>query len=259
MPSRTENADRPLIATTHTTGEPMKLTHTSATFLAGLTLVSALALTACNGNDGSTDAAPAGSSSSASTGGNGGSGSGDTDQGSGGSSKGSGTGDSKAGGNGGGEGTLAGTGSNEKSVGICRSDELEISAADNTTDKEEGVVTVQFKNGGGRDCTISGFAGVDLKTASGDTMSLKRSDDKPVPDVLKDGESAAFNITFPVNNTGGSGVRVSKILVTPPNETKTVTIAWPAGSLPAENPDSQSTNRPIEISPLGKVSDSPAG
>ncbi|WP_405687034.1 hypothetical protein [Streptomyces sp. NBC_00057] len=45
----------------------------------------------------------------------------------------------------------------------------------------------------------------------------------------------------------------------PPNETKTVTIAWPAGSLPAENPDSQSTNRPIRISPLGKVSDSPAG
>ncbi|MCX5342895.1 DUF4232 domain-containing protein [Streptomyces atratus] len=240
----------------------MKLTHTSATFLAGLTLVSALALTACNGDDGSMDAAPAGSSSSASTGGNGGSGSGDPDQGS--SSKGSSTGNSsdgnsKASGNGGDEGTLAGTGSNKQSVGICRSDELEVSAADNTTDKEEGVVTVQFKNGGGRDCTISGFAGVDLKTASGDTMSVERNGDKPRPDVLKDGESAAFNITFPVNNTGGSGVRVSKILVTPPNETKTVTIAWPAGSLPAENPDSQSTNRPIRISPLGKVSDSPAG
>ncbi|MFF3129967.1 DUF4232 domain-containing protein [Streptomyces sp. NPDC057908] len=238
----------------------MKLSHTSATFLAGLTLVSALALTACNGNDGSTDAVPAGSSSSASTGGNGGSGSGESDQGSSGSSKGSGTGNSSSGGNSkesGNGGTAAGTGSNKQSVGICRSDELEISAADNTTDKEEGVVTVQFKNGGGRDCTISGFAGVDLKTASGDTMSAERNDDKPRPDVLKDGESAAFNITFPVNNTGGSGVRVSKILVTPPNETKTVTIAWPAGSLPADNPDSQS--RPIRISPLGKVSDSPAG
>ncbi|MFD9600973.1 DUF4232 domain-containing protein [Streptomyces sp. NPDC059970] len=238
----------------------MKLSHTSATFLAGLTLVSALALTACNGNDGSTDAVPAGSSSSASTGGNGGSGSGESDQGSSGSSKGSGTGNSSSGGNSkesGNGGTAAGTGSNKQSVGICRSDELEISAADNTTDKEEGVVTVQFKNGGGRDCTISGFAGVDLKTASGDTMSAERNGDKPRPDVLKDGESAAFNITFPVNNTGGSGVRVSKILVTPPNETKTVTIAWPAGSLPADNPDSQS--RPIRISPLGKASDSPAG
>ncbi|MFE5092720.1 DUF4232 domain-containing protein [Streptomyces sp. NPDC056638] len=242
----------------------MKLTHASATFLTGLTLVSALALTACNGDDGSTDAAPAGSSSSASTGGNGGSGSGDPDQGSSGSSEGSGTGNSSSSGGGsskgsGNGGTVAGTGSNGQSVGICRSDELEISAADNTTGKEEGVVTVQFKNGGGRDCTISGFAGVDLKTASGDTMSVERNGDKPRPDVLKDGESAAFNITFPVNNTGGSGVRVSKILVTPPNETKTVTIAWPAGSLPADNPDSRSTNRPLRISPLGKVSDSPAG
>nr|WTB32144.1 DUF4232 domain-containing protein [Streptomyces sp. NBC_00830] len=132
-------------------------------------------------------------------------------------------------------------------------------ATGNTTGKEEGIVTVQFKNGGGRECTISGFAGVDLKTASGDTMSVERNGDKPVPDVLKDGESAAFNITFPVNNTGGSGVRVSQILVTPPNETKTVTIAWPAGSLPSENPDSQSLNQPIQIGPVGKVSDSPAG
>uniref|UniRef100_UPI002F91413F DUF4232 domain-containing protein n=1 Tax=Streptomyces atratus TaxID=1893 RepID=UPI002F91413F len=236
----------------------MKLTHIRATFLAGLTLVGALALTACNGDDG-TEAASAGSSSSASTGGDSGSGGGsdDSEKGSSGSSKGSGNGGAS------GEGTSAGTGSgsgsNGQSGGICRSDELEISAADNTTDKEEGVVTVQFKNGGGHDCVISGFAGVDLKTASGDTMSVDRNDDKPRRDVLKDGESAAFNITFPVNNSGGSGVRVSKILVTPPNETKTVTIAWPAGSLPADNPDSQSTDRPIRISPLGKVSDSPAG
>ncbi|MET9658059.1 DUF4232 domain-containing protein [Streptomyces sp. NPDC006510] len=234
----------------------MKLTHTSATLLAGLTLVSALTLTACSGDG--TAAAPAGSSSSTSTGGN--SGSGDSDKGSSGSSKGSGSGNSSDGnGRASDGGTLAGTGSNGQSGGICRSDELEISAVDNTIDKEEGVVTVQFKNGGGRDCTISGFAGVDLKTASGDTVSAERNDDKPLRDVLKDGESAAFNITFPVNNTGGSGVRVAKILVTPPNETKTVTIAWPAGSLPADNPDSQSASRPIRISPLGKVSDSPAG
>ncbi|MGW3736811.1 hypothetical protein [Streptomyces sp. NPDC005148] len=77
--------------------------------------------------------------------------------------------------------------------------------------------------------------------------------------MLKDCESAVFNTTFPVNDSGGSGVRVSQILVTPPNETKTVTIAWPAGSLPSENPDSQSLNQPIQIGPIGKVSDSPAG
>ncbi|MER6994335.1 DUF4232 domain-containing protein [Streptomyces sp. NPDC000410] len=244
----------------------MQLQHTRTTILAGLTLVSALTLTACNG-DVIKGAAPAGSSSSASTGASSSPGSGGADQGSTDSSNGSGNGNGKSnsGGNGGGEGTAAGTGSGsgsgsgsgEQSVGICRGDELEVTAVDNTTDKEVGVVTVQLKNGGGRDCTISGFAGVDLKTAAGDTLSVERDGDGTRSDVLKDGESAAFNITFAFNNTGGSGVRVSKILVTPPNETKTVTIDWPAGSLPAENPDAQS--RPIQISPVSKVSDSPAG
>lgn len=241
----------------------MKLTHATKTVLAGLTLVSALSLTACNGTD-TGNAAPAGSSSSAQTGSNGGSGGGGTDKASSGSSTGSttgsttsgnsadGSGKSNGGGNAGGEGTAAGTGTNTGgSIGICRSDELEVNAVDNTYDKKEGVVTVQFKNGGGRDCTINGFAGVDLKTAAGDILSVARNGDKPVRAVIKDGESAAFNITFPVNNSGGSGVRVAKILVTPPNETKTVTLDWPASSLPVANPDSPSL--PIQINPVGKV------
>ncbi|MEU7584504.1 DUF4232 domain-containing protein [Streptomyces sp. NPDC041068] len=235
----------------------MKLKHASKTLLAGLALLGTLSLTACNGDDGSTDAAPAGSSSGSQTGGSGGSGGGSSDSG---SSSGSGSGTSKSGGGNSGEGTLAGTGSNENGkVDICRSDELEVSSTDNTTDKEEGVVTVVFKNGGGRDCTIGGFAGVDLQTAAGDSLSAERTEDKPVTGVIKDGESAAFNILFPLNNSGGSGVRVTKILVTPPNETKTVTIDWPAGSLPPENPDSQALTGPVRISPVAPVSDSPAG
>ncbi|MFE0174393.1 DUF4232 domain-containing protein [Streptomyces sp. NPDC059002] len=240
----------------------MKIKHASKTLLAGLALLGSLSLTACNGDDG-TDTTGSGSDSvpSASAGQEGGSGTGgsggSSDKGTGGEGGGS---SDKGSGGGSGDGTAAGTGSNENGkVGICRSDELEVSAVDNTTDKEEGVVTVVFKNGGGRDCTVSGFAGVDLKTAAGDSLSAERNEDKPPTDVIKDGESAAFNILFPVNNSGGSGVRVSKILVTPPNETKTVTVAWPAGSLPAENPDSQALTGPIRISPVGKVSDSPRG
>lgn len=244
----------------------MKIAHASKTLLAGLALLGSLSLTACNGDEGtdaagSNDSAPsasagqdAGNGTGSDTGGaeTGGSG-GSSDKGTGGSggSGGSGSGSDK--------GTVAGTGSNENGkVGICRSDELEVSAVDNTIGKE-GTVTVAFKNGGGRDCTINGFAGVDLKTAAGDTIAGKRNDDKPRSEVLKDGETAAFNIGFPVNDSGGSGVRVSKILVTPPNETKTVTVDWPAGSLPAENPDSQALTGPIMLSPVGKVSDSPAG
>ncbi|MFI7321527.1 DUF4232 domain-containing protein [Streptomyces venezuelae] len=247
----------------------MKHTHATKTLLAGLALISTLGLTACNGDDtGNTGAGSPDSASSATTGGSGGSGGG-SDQGSGGGTSGNtggkesgGGSQGKSGGNDSGQGTGAGSGSGSDTdgkAGICRSDELEVSAVDNSTDKTEGVVTVQFKNGGGRDCTISGYAGVDLKTATGDTLSVERNGEKPSAGVLKDGESAAFNITFPVNNSGGSGVRVSKILVTPPNETKTVTIAWPAGSLPVDNPDAPSGGPKLSISPVGTVSDSPAG
>ncbi|MEV0256272.1 DUF4232 domain-containing protein [Streptomyces sp. NPDC050732] len=242
----------------------MKHTHATKTLLAGLALISTLGLSACNGDDtASPDAAPADSASSAPAGGGNGGAGGGSDQGTGGASSDNGAGGStgnSTGGKGGGEGTVAGTGSDENGkTGICRSDELEVSAIDNSTDKTEGVVTVVFKNGGGRDCTINGYAGVDLKASSGDTLSVSRNGEKATPAVIKDGESAAFNITFPVNNSGGSGVRISKILVTPPNETKTVTIAWPAGSLPVANPDAPSGGAKPAIGPVGKVSDSPAG
>ncbi|MFD3941572.1 DUF4232 domain-containing protein [Streptomyces sp. NPDC058579] len=220
----------------------MKLTHATKTLLAGLTLVSTLSLTACNGDTTPTKATPSTPSSSTSA-----SPTGDsakpspttTDSGS--STDGKGKG-----------GTTAGTGSTGNSAGICRSDELEVTAVDNTIGKdEEGVVTVQFKNGGGRDCTIKGFAGVDLRTAAGDTVSVPRNGDKPRSEVLKNGESAAFNITFPVNTSGGSGIRLSKLLVTPPNETKTITLDWPAGTLPVDNHDAP--NHTLQITPLGKV------
>ncbi|WP_030784939.1 DUF4232 domain-containing protein [Streptomyces sp. NRRL S-920] len=218
----------------------MKLTHASKTLLAGLTLLGALSLTACNNDDGGVKAGdtPSGAKPTVSTGADSSGGTGDS-----GSSSGSGS---------------SGEGNTDSEVGNCRSDELEVTAADNTTDKTEGVITVQFKNGGGRDCAISGYAGVDLKTATGDTLSVDRDGDQPHPDVLKDGESAAFNITFPVNTTGGSGVRITNILVTPPNETKTVTIAWPAGSLPVSGEDSSDSGPKLSIGPVGKVSDSPA-
>ncbi|WP_399926793.1 DUF4232 domain-containing protein [Streptomyces kanamyceticus] len=221
----------------------MKLKHASKTLLAGLTLLGALSLTACNGDDGSGASSSAGTKPSAA--------SDDAGTGSGGSGS---SGSDSAGA---GSGSGSGSGQNGK-AGSCRSDELEVTAHDNSTDKTEGVVTVVFKNGGGRDCTINGYAGVDLKSAMGDTLSVERNGEQPHSAVLKDGESAAFNITFPVNNSGGSGVRIAKILVTPPGETKTVTIAWPAGSLPVSGEGSSSGPK-LAVGPVGKVSDSPAG
>lgn len=229
--------------------------HTRKAVAAVIGLVAALSLTACNGDDNAaadskTSAPTASADKSADKGSDGTgeattSGGGEADQGS----------TAGTSGNGNGDGNGSDSDSDSK-AGICRTDELEVNATDNTTDKTEGVVTVVFKNGGGRDCTINGYAGVDLTASTGDTLSVERNGEQPTAGILKDGESAAFNITFPYNNSGGSGVRVTSLVVTPPNETKHVTLDWPAGTLPVSDGESPVK---LEINPVGKVSDSPAG
>ncbi|MGW6025121.1 DUF4232 domain-containing protein [Streptomyces sp. NPDC055214] len=225
-----------------------RMKHTRKAVAAVVGLVAALSLTACNGDDNaSADTKPSASAPA-------------PDSDSAGKGDGGGTGEAATGG---GAGTdtdtdtdTDDTNADKAKTGICRTDELEVNATDNTTDKTEGVVTVVFKNGGGRDCTIKGYAGVDLTASTGDTLSVSRNGEQPMPGVLKDGESAAFNITFPYNNSGGSGVRITKLVVTPPNETKHVTLDWPAGTLPVT--DGEGAVK-LEINPVGKVSDSPAG
>ncbi|WP_097916574.1 DUF4232 domain-containing protein [Streptomyces sp. b84] len=214
----------------------------TATVGATLTAVLALGLTACNGDDtasGSTQTGPTASADKAG-------GTGGADQGAG----------TSTGGSTQGADTSTGDTSGGK-VDLCRYGVLDATAADNTTDKTDGVVTVTFKNVAGSDCRISGFPGVDLKTSLGDTFSVDRNGEQAVPQILKEGETAAFNITFPVNNSGGSGVRLTDMVVTPPNEVEPFTLTWPAGTLAVT--DGEDGAKKIEVSPVGKVSDSPAG
>ncbi|MEU9851208.1 DUF4232 domain-containing protein [Streptomyces sp. NPDC047985] len=222
------------------------------TVVVAIGLAAAFSLTACNG-DGDDGAAPAASSEGQSAGssnatGSSGSGSKGPTGSSGSGSSGSGSSGSGSSGSGS-SGSSAGQGAGDAKAGTCRTDALQVEAADNTTGKKEGVVTVSFKNTGG-DCVVNGFAGADLKTADGSSISLDRNGEATSRDVIKTGELAAFNIYFPVNDSGGSGVRPTKIVVTPPNETKSVTVSWPAGSLPAsDSPDGTK----LEISPVHKV------
>ncbi|WP_411141495.1 DUF4232 domain-containing protein [Streptomyces sp. x-80] len=236
----------------------MNIKRATKPLLATITLVGALSLTACNIDVKETGGASgaAASNAPADNGNSGGSGDGNGNgsNGGGGNTGGSGSG---TGGSGGSNGAKSHAGGGK--VGICRTANLSVTASDNTTDKQTGVVTVGLKNKGGSDCSISGYAGVDLKTADGDTISVDRNGDKIHPEILKNGESAAFNISFPYNNTGGSGVRIAKILVTAPNDTSQAIVAWPAGSLPADNPDAPNKGQKLTISPANKASDSPAG
>ncbi|AZM76352.1 DUF4232 domain-containing protein [Streptomyces sp. ICN988] len=212
--------------------------------LAAMALAAGLSLTACQNDDGTdeTSAPPAASAPSSSDGGSGSTGS---DQAGGQDSAGK-----SPNGTGGANGTGGGTGEDGTAAAKCRTDELEITAMDATVDGDtEGTVAVDLKNGGGRACTLAGYAGVDLKTNTG-SLSAERTGEQAPPIVLKDGENVTFGITYPINNTGGSGVRITGLVVTPPNETKSVTLDWPGGaSLPA----SDSPGSPVKVGPMGSA------
>ncbi|MFE4855705.1 DUF4232 domain-containing protein [Streptomyces sp. NPDC056670] len=223
---------------------------------AALAVAAGLSLTACQSDDGSTaQNDPSAPSTAAASGG--GSGSAGANAGTGASAgTGSDQGSGKGTGGTGGKGTTAGTGSSGSGSGgsakggKCRTSDLSITAKDATVGGDaERTVAVEFNNTSGHDCMVSGFAGVDLKTNSG-TISAKRTGESATPYTLKNGKSVYFGITYPVNDTGGSGIRITGLLVTPPGETKTVTLAWPgASSLPV----TESGGTPVKVGPIGSA------
>ncbi|MFC8082605.1 DUF4232 domain-containing protein [Streptomyces sp. NPDC057340] len=222
--------------------------------LAAMALAAGLSLTACQNDDGGTDqgaAPPAASTASSSNGGSESAGTGssgadgaDGADGSGGSD-GAGKTPNGTGGTGGTDGAAE-----DGKPAKCRTDELEITATDATVGGDtEGTVAVDLRNGGGRDCTLAGYAGVDLKTNAG-TLSAKRTGQQATPVVLKDGENVTFGITYPMNDSGGSGVRITGLVVTPPNETKSVTLDWPGA---ATLPVTDGSGTPVRVGPMGSA------
>ncbi|MFB7187718.1 DUF4232 domain-containing protein [Streptomyces sp. NPDC056230] len=212
---------------------------------AALAVVAGLSLTACqNGEDDLGQTAPSSASSASSA--SGGSGSGGTNQDGGKDSAGQGS----AGQGSGGQGTAAGTGSNANSkVGKCRTDDLDITASDSTIDGDtEGTVAVEFKNGG-RDCVLSGYAGIDLKTSAG-SLSAERTGEKATPMTLKNGKSVYFGINYPLNKSGGSGVRITALVVTPPDETKSFSLEWPGA---ATLPVTDGSGSQVKVGPMGSA------
>lgn len=143
-----------------------------------------------------------------------------------------------------------GTAAGSSKTGKCRTDELEITAVERTIDGDlDGTVVVELKNRSGRDCAISGYPGADLKTTAGQ-LSAKRTGEPVVPGILKNGKSTFFGIGYPLNKSGGSGVRVTGLIVTPPDETKPVTLNWPgATTLPVTD----STGSPVKVGPIGSA------
>ncbi|MGW0828877.1 DUF4232 domain-containing protein [Streptomyces prunicolor] len=219
---------------------------------AALAVAAGLSLTACQNGDADAGKSDSASASTASSGSNSSSTAGSSDQSGAKASAGTNSGTANSGGSSsGGTGTAAGTGSDANAkVGKCTTDELEFTAKDNTIDGDpDGTVVVELTNGGGRDCTIAGYAGVDLKTNAG-TVSAQRTGQQATSTILKNGKSIDFPINYPFNKSGGSGVRITGLVVTPPNETKSVTLTWPGA---ATLPVTDGSGSPVKVGPVGSA------
>lgn len=210
--------------------------------LAALTLAAGLSLTACQSGDGDNDAAadpstPASASSSSSatddntatpsTGG--------ADDGKNSSAPSQGNGDSAS---------DKGSGGGQVNTGTCRTANLTITA---NHGMGEGDVLVSLKNTSDA-CNLKGFPGVDLKTADGDTISAGRTENAAPVVVLQNGDTTRFTLHTPRNDSGGSGVKVTQLVITPPNETHSKTIPFSL-SLPVT--DGSHPEQGVMVDPVG--------
>ncbi|WP_406455360.1 DUF4232 domain-containing protein [Streptomyces sp. NBC_01622] len=208
----------------------MRLLH-AATALAATSAL-ALALTACgngSGDDASGDQSSAPASSSSATAAAGATATAENagateDAGSGTSGSDSSTG--------GGTGTGSGDGTG---AGRCHTAGLGFSFGSGdgkvSSSDDQQQLAVVLKNKTSVACTVQGFPGVDLKS-SGGSWSLTRSGATPKKVTLAAGSTATFTISFlPWTQGSGTEFKATSVVVTPPNETTSATLAWPGGSV----------------------------
>ncbi|MEB8338891.1 DUF4232 domain-containing protein [Streptomyces endophyticus] len=207
------------------------------TALAALALVAGLSLTACQGNEdsaaGTDDSGSSSSSSPSNSGGD------DAQQGADDNATNTGDGASATGS----ADANEGSGGGQINTGPCKTANLTFSTSHGMA---EGDLMVAMKNTSDA-CSLKGFPGVDLKADNGPGgISAARSDRTAPAVVLKNGEETRFTLHTPRNDTGGSGVDIVSIVVTPPGETHSKTLPVSL-NLPA----SDSTDSNVTVDPVG--------
>ncbi|MFD9822893.1 DUF4232 domain-containing protein [Streptomyces violascens] len=200
--------------------------YTRITALAAVSLAATFSLTACNSDDSGNDSsskAPSSSSSSSADGGSkaqGGTGSAAAGNATSGSGK-----DTKA---------PAGAANGATKTGgkatFCKTQDLAIDAANAAPDKTSGRINITMINRGSATCSATGFAGVDIKDADYTSNPIERGQAQPRITTLKPGDAAVFDLSYSIDTSGNSLAHPTNILVTPPNETHTVTLKWPGGA-----------------------------
>jgi hypothetical protein len=185
-------------------------TRTARWGLSTAVLVAAgLALTACGPNEATSASGPASGASSSSS---------DGAQSSAGSSAGGNLSSSPTAAPNGSTG--GGSGGDSASGSTCQTSNLSFSSSGGMA---QGEVLINLKNVGSAACTMHGFPGVDLKGQDG-TVSASRSQMSAPAVTLSPGQTTNFTLHYPPNNTGGSGVTFTSVIVTPPNETHSHTM-----------------------------------
>ncbi|MYW67871.1 DUF4232 domain-containing protein [Streptomyces sp. SID8379] len=204
--------------------------YTRITALAAITVAATLSLTACGGGDSGKDSSSKGTSTSSSSSADGGS---KAEAGSeAGSESGAEAGDAKSGSgkNSTAAGAANGATNTSAKVTFCRTEDLAIDAQYAAAGADEGRINITMINRGSTTCSATGFAGVDIKDADHTSSPIARGQAQPRITTLKPGAAAVFDLAYTVDNSGDSLASPTNILVTPPNETHTVTLDWPEGA-----------------------------
>jgi len=209
--------------------------------LAALALAAGLSLTACQGNEDSNASSNAAKSSSS------GGSSSSSSSSSGGNSGGTNASHSKPKTAGGGRhaaNSAPGSGGGKITTGTCKTANLAFSSSHGMG---EGTLLVSLKNTGGDACSLKGFPGVDLRSQyASKPLSAKRSSLSAPVVTLKAGETTRFTLHYPPNNTGGSGVNITSMVVTPPNETHSKNM-----SVNLNFPVEEGADQKVTVDPVG--------
>lgn len=138
----------------------------------------------------------------------------------------------------------------ESSVSQCLTADLSVTATA-AAGQPAAQVDVTFTNKGGSTCSLFGYPGVDLRTNDGTESVPRKSGATKTQVTLTPGQHTVAVIEYPANDSGGTGVSITSMVVTPPNETHSVTIEWPGGSLPVTDGSGSQT---LDVSPVGPAS-----
>jgi len=139
-------------------------------------------------------------------------------------------------------GAASGNGADSGAGSTCQTANLSFTASHGMG---EGEFLINLKNTGAHACSMHGFPGVDLKGSDGNVSAARSTVSAPHV-TLKPGQETNFTLHYPPNNTGGSGVTFTSLVVTPPNETHSHTMA-----LSVNIPVGSTAGPAIAVDPVG--------